>query len=121
LTASAVVLGTILGWLLHWLVLAVIAPLLPVALPPPGLTPLAIGAGTALLLVAGFALPPVLRLGACPPLRALRRDLTPIPLSGWFLYGLAGASQLLLLWLLFGDVGRILLILLAAALGLFAV
>ena len=119
LTGGAVAVGSVLGWLSHLLVVAVIAPLLPVALPDPGPAPLASGAGTALLLVAGFALPPVLRLADSSPLRVFRRDLAPIPLSGWVVYGLAGGSQLALLWLLFGDVGRILLILLAAALGLF--
>ncbi|HLS97899.1 MAG: hypothetical protein RBR91_11685 [Porticoccaceae bacterium] len=121
LTGGAVLVGSILGWLTHLLVVAVIAPLLPVALPPPGLAPLASGAGTALLLVAGFALPPVLRLADSSPLRVFRRDLAPIPLSGWIVYGLAGGSQLALLWLLFGDVGGILLILLGVALGLFAI
>src|SRR5690606_34045864 len=90
LTGGAVLVGSILGWLTHLLVVAVIAPLLPVALPPPGLAPLASGAGTALLLVAGFALPPVLRLADSSPLRVFRRDLAPIPLSGWIVYGLAG-------------------------------
>ncbi len=119
LTAATVILGLLLGWLAHLAMVAVISPLLPVALPAAGATPLASGAGTALLLVCGFALPPVLRLAESPPLRVFRRDLAPIPLSAWLVYGLTGGSQLLLLWLLFGDVGRILLVLLAASCALF--
>lgn len=114
-TATTVLMGLFLGWLAHEAVVRIIAPLLPVALPAAGLLPLATGAGTALLLVIGFALPPLLRLANCSPLRVFRRDLTPISPSGWLVYGLAGGCQLLLLWLLFGDVERILLILLATS------
>ncbi|MCK9563610.1 MAG: hypothetical protein M0R02_12930 [Bacteroidales bacterium] len=120
-TTATVVLGLALGWLAHLAIVRIISPLLPVALPAAGPLPLASGAGTALLLVGGFALPPLLRLAECSPLRVFRRDLEPTSLSGWTVYGLAGGSQLLLLWLLFGDVGRILLILLATACILFAV
>lgn len=113
LTAATVTLGLALGWLCHLALVHIISPLLPVALPAAGPLPLLSGAGTALLLVGGFALPPLLRLANCSPLRVFRRDLEPTTLSGWSVYGLAGGSQLLLLWLLFGDMGHILLILLA--------
>ncbi|KJS08027.1 MAG: hypothetical protein VR73_07250, partial [Gammaproteobacteria bacterium BRH_c0] len=120
LTGLAVVTGTVIGWLAHEAVLAVIQPLLPITLPPAGFQPLLIAASTGLLLVIGFALPPVLRLADSSPLRVFRRDLAPIPLSGWLVYGLAAVTQLLLLWLLFGDVRDIILILLGAVAGLFA-
>lgn len=119
LTGLAVVVGTVIGWFAHGAVLAVIKPLLPITLPQAGFQPLLIAASTGLLLVIGFALPPVLRLADSSPLRVFRRDLAPIPLSGWLVYGLAAATQVLLLWLLFGDVRDIILILLGAVAGLF--
>ena len=119
LTAATTAAAAVLGWLAHLAVLQVLQPLLPVALPQPGAGPWLVAVGSAFLLIAGFALPPVLRLASTPPLRVLRRDLSPVPVSVWLVYGLAAASQGLLLWLLFDDLPDILLILLATAAVLF--
>jgi putative ABC transport system permease protein len=108
-------ISAILGWLAHLAILEILAPFLPNALPYAGPKPWLSACGSALLLLAGFALPPVLRLANTPPLRVLRRDLQPPPLSSWLLYGLGASSQGLLLWLLFDDLASMLLILLAVA------
>ena len=49
------------------------APLLDTALPPPSWWPLAEALGLCLLMLAGFALPPVLDAAAAPPVRVFQR------------------------------------------------
>lgn len=59
------------------------------ALPAPTLLPMSTGAIAGIAAVLGFALPWLWRLGSVPPLRVLRRDLTPIPPSAVTVYGAA--------------------------------
>src|SRR4029453_12447245 len=70
-------------------------------LPPPAADALWLGVVTAVVILVGFALPPLLQLKRVPPARVLRRNLEPPPLRYAFVYGLAVAAVLaLLLWLL---------------------
>jgi putative ABC transport system permease protein len=108
LAIIAISISALLGWLSHLVVLGVLKPLLPMDLPSAGLSPWFAGVGSALLLITGFALPPILRLTATSPLRVLRKDLSPPPLSMWLVYGIAALSQGLLLWLLFTDLTTVL-------------
>ena len=73
----AAILGSLLGFGAQaWLVKAP-AGLLRGDLPPPGLAPLGIGFLTAIAVLSGFALPPLLQLSRTPALRVLRRDVGP--------------------------------------------
>ncbi|MEO8019130.1 MAG: FtsX-like permease family protein [Pseudomonadota bacterium] len=73
----AAVLGSILGFGAQaWLVKA-LSGLLRGDLPAPGLAPLGIGFLTAVAVLGGFALPPLLQLSRTPALRVLRRDIGP--------------------------------------------
>jgi putative ABC transport system permease protein len=75
----ASVFGSILGFGAQaWLVIA-LADLLKGELPPPSLAPLGIGVLTAIAVLGGFALPPLLQLSRTPALRVLRRDVGPPP------------------------------------------
>src|SRR5581483_11278765 len=51
--------------------------LVSAALPPVSLSPVAMGFLTAIALLAGFALPPLLQLSRVPAIRVLRRDIGP--------------------------------------------
>src|SRR5690606_15499747 len=73
--------GGALGWLLHFITIALLANLLPENLPLPPIKPLITGCILALVLLVGFALPALAQLQRTPPLRVLRRDLAPEPLS----------------------------------------
>lgn len=91
--------GAALGFAAHFLLLAWLGPLLTVPLPSAGWLPLGQGVLTGLLLLLGFALPPVLQLRNVPHNRVIRREQVPpqaFTVSG---YALATASfVLLLIW-----------------------
>ncbi|MBS3965446.1 MAG: FtsX-like permease family protein [Methylomonas sp.] len=91
-------LGTALGGggqmlLFHWL-----RHLLPQTLALPGPAAIFLGLAIGLLILLGFALPPLLRLRRVSALRVLRRDLEPLPVRAWLVYGLALSLLALLLW-----------------------
>jgi putative ABC transport system permease protein len=65
-------------------------------LPPPGLLPAVAAMATGLLMLLGFALPPLFALSKVPPLRVLRRDLG-MPRAGGSLAYVLGAATVALL------------------------
>lgn len=65
-------------------------------LPPPSLAPLPGGIIAGLVTVLGFALPQLWRLRHVPPLRVLRRELTPVPAGGAVTVALAVVALALL-------------------------
>ncbi len=67
--------GLIVGALFHQVFVWLLADLVKVALPPPGLWPVLLSLGVGLTLTLGFGLPPLLQLAQVPALRVLRRDL----------------------------------------------
>lgn len=71
------VLGALAGFGAHYLLLEWLGSLLAVPLPPPGWLPLAQGIITGLLLLLGFAVPPVLQLRNVPHNRVIRREQQP--------------------------------------------
>ena len=86
-------IGSIIGCLLGYAAQAVIARVLGnmilTELPAPSWLPLATGSATGLAVLAGFALPPILRLRSVSPARVLRRDLGPLPATTVGTYALA--------------------------------
>lgn len=91
--------GGALGWLLHFITIALLANLLPENLPLPPIKPLITGCILALVLLVGFALPALAQLQRTPPLRVLRRDLAPEPLSRQLSYLFTCALvALLMVW-----------------------
>jgi putative ABC transport system permease protein len=89
---SAGLAGVILGYGAQYGLVAVLKDLLPSQLPPAPLTPAIAALGMGLVLLLGFALPPLMRLGDTPPARVLRRDLEPPQAKGYAVYGAAIAA-----------------------------
>jgi putative ABC transport system permease protein len=96
LLASAV--GCLLGWVAQYGLLYLLADLLPATPSAPKAWPVLAGFATGLITLAGFALPPVMRLKGVPPLRVLRRDLLPLPSRAWLVYGAALCAIVAVMW-----------------------
>ena len=95
----AAVIGSAIGYLAQaWLVYALRDLLAARALPPADLTPVAMGSLTAVALLAGFALPPLLQLSRVPAIRVLRRDIGPPPPLVLLAFGPAVAVIALLIY-----------------------
>jgi len=67
--------GVLLGFVGHYVLLQWLGNLIGISLPAPGLTPAWAGLACGLVLLFGFALPPLLPLASVPPVRVLRRAL----------------------------------------------
>lgn len=92
------VLGSAIGWLAQYGLFLILADIMPRRLPPAGWAPVGLGMLTALVTLTGFALPPILRLRSVPTLRVLRRELAPMPVSAWLVYGAALMGLAMLLY-----------------------
>ena len=99
LALGASLAGCALGFLVQDVVAWWLAALLPGTLPPPSLSPVLQGGATGLVLLLGFALPPLLQLKEVPALRVIRRDVGP-PKQGALAVYIAGLVAVfgLLLW-----------------------
>src|SRR3984893_10132594 len=126
----ASVLGCGVGFLAQEWLLRTLRGLLAVDLPPASLVPAAIGFMTAIAVLIGFALPPLLPLSRTPALRVLRRDVGPPPPLTLLAFGPAIAVVVFLVywvvrdWKLFlgftaGLAGFLLVLALAGALLVF--
>ena len=82
-------LGCAFGWLGHNYLLYLLAALMANPLSEPSLSALVIAWASGMLLLLGFALPPLLRLRQVSAVRVLRRDWLPTPISVYLVYGLA--------------------------------
>ncbi len=93
----AIIGGLLAGSGLHLLIVALLASLIPVELPPAGIRPFALGTATGLICAVSFAMPAFLHLKDISPMRVIRRDIGVAPASQWLSYGAAVAGSLLLL------------------------
>jgi putative ABC transport system permease protein len=91
--------GVVAGYGAHFVFVALLGSLLEVGLPQPSIWPALRGLLIGVVLLAGFALPPVIQLRQVAPVRVLRRDVG-LPRGGTvvgYLIGIA-AFAVLTLW-----------------------
>lgn len=93
---TASIVGALAGYLGQAVIVGLIADLVKVPLPAPSLLPALQGCAVGIVLLLGFALPPLLQLKGVPALRVLRRELGPANQSSLFAYatGLAAFAGL---------------------------
>ena len=103
LAVVATLIGGAFAALLQQSLIQLLQGILPENLPSAPLSAWLLGASSGVLTLFGFALPYILPLSRVTPLRVLRRDLTPVPLSGWLITLLALAALTLLLWFFTQD------------------
>jgi len=96
LFASA--MATVLGCLAQAGLFYILRELLPQPIAPPSLSSLLFGFIIGMVVLLGFALPPLLRLKQVSALRVLRRELEPRQPAVWLVYGLAISIISLLIW-----------------------
>jgi len=89
--------GVALGYGAHWLLLASLGDLVTVTLPVASIWPAVVGVAAGLVLLVGFAVPPLLSLVRVPPLRVLRRDVAERAVAAWIGYALGAAAFFALL------------------------
>jgi putative ABC transport system permease protein len=124
-------IGTGLGYLAQELLAHLLANWFTLGLPTPSLWPLVSAMVTGLVVLAGFALPPLLHLCQIPPLRVLRRDLVLVSPSIWGVILLTLAVMFGLMWwqtdnlkltsIVAGGISATVVILWSCAIGLIAV
>lgn len=104
LALLASLIGSLIGWFTQFALFELLADLLPEDIPAGSLKPLITGIATSMVMLGGFALPPLISLGRIAPLRVLRRDLLPVAPGTWLLYGSVLLALAALMWQLNLDV-----------------
>ena len=117
---AGILIGTLVGFAAEKILTFMLADLIANDLPPPGFAPVRLATGSALILLAGFALPSLIQLRNTPPLRVLRHDEMPPPPSRLLVGGTSLLAVAALLYNVVGD-ARMLLIVLGGMLAVSAV
>ena len=94
---GASLVGTLLALAAQAVLVWLLGGLMSGSLPPPGVVPALMAVGSSMLLLFGFALPPLIALSRVPPLRVLRRDIGMPRRGGILAYALGGATIALLI------------------------
>ena len=116
LGSLGVIAGSLTGFLAEKILTSMLADLIANDLPPPGLGPVWLATGSAMILLIGFALPSLIQLRNTPPLRVLRHDEMPPAPSRLFVAGTSLAAVAAILYSSIGD-ALMLVIVLGGMLG----
>ena len=89
--------GCVLGYAGHLALTGILAGLVTTSLPAPSLRPLLVAFPIGLIVLTGFALPPLLALRHVPPTRILRRDVATVSAGSALTYGAAVLTMIALM------------------------
>lgn len=110
LALAASTVGAVLGVIMQIIISQIMDQLFLANLPLPSLKPLVLGYATGVILLLGFAMPPLLGLKQVPPLRVLRRDVIGRGVNHWLVYLAVLISMCLLLYWQIGQLRMVLLV-----------
>lgn len=96
-------IGALAGYAVHEGLVAIVADWIDTSLPAASVLPALQGLVTGLLLLLGFALPPLATLRQVPPARVLRRDASITVVKRWPAYSLGLAAFFALIVWISGD------------------
>ena len=99
----AAIMGSLIGFGAQAWLVQLLSGWLRGDLPPPGLAPLGVGFLTAIVVLGGCALPPLLQLSRTPALRVLRRDVGPPAPMVVLAFGPAVLAIAFLIWWVMRD------------------
>ncbi len=99
----AAIIGSLIGFGAQAWLVTLLSGWLRGDLPPPGLAPLGVGFLTAIAVLGGCALPPLLQLSRTPALRVLRRDVGPPAPLVILAFGPAVLAIAFLIWWVMRD------------------
>jgi len=97
-------IGALCGFIFQSLMVNWLADLFGENLPTADFSVLLLPMLTSFILLLGFAMPSLIQLKSVPPMRVLRRQLEPMKVSAWSVYGLAGASLVAVMYVQMGDI-----------------
>jgi len=98
-----VLIGSVAGFAAEEILSRILVDFIASDLPDPGIRPVILASGSAMVLLVGFALPALIQLRNTPPLRVLRHDvMAPAP-SRLLVAGLSLAAVAALLYRSVGD------------------
>jgi len=98
-----VLAGSVVGFTAEEILSWILADIIQGDLPDPGVMPVILACGSAMVLLVGFALPSLIQLRNTPPLRVLRHDVMPPAPSRILVAGLSLAAVAALLYRSVGD------------------
>jgi putative ABC transport system permease protein len=98
-----VLVGSVAGFAAEEVLSRILVDFIASDLPDPGLRPVVLASGSAMVLLLGFALPALIQLRNTPPLRVLRHDVMPPAPSRLLVAGLSLAAVAALLYRSVGD------------------
>jgi putative ABC transport system permease protein len=91
--------GCLVGYLAQQGLVLILADFIPGNLPTVSYAPFITGFLSGVITLIGFALPALLRLKSVPPLRVIRKEILPLPISSLFIYSLAVSAIILIMWI----------------------
>ena len=106
-----VIVGSAVGFVAEEVVSWILADVMAGDLPSPGIMPVILASGSAMVLLIGFALPSLIQLRNTPPLRVLRHDAMPPSPSRILVAGLSLAAVAALLYRSVGDATMLIILL----------
>lgn len=103
-------LGCLLGFLTQFGITELLDQLILTQLPPASFKAVILGYATGIVMLMGFALPPLLALRRVPPLLVIRKDVLVQPTSVWVIYLVVVLAMSLLLYWQIGDLELVALV-----------